>query len=37
LHNRPPAVIYVPPAALDNYRNAEGWKTHAGSIRAAGD
>ena len=30
-----PIVIYVPPAALDDYRNAEGWKNHADMIRSA--
>jgi hypothetical protein len=30
------AVIYVPAAAVDAYRKAEGWKEHAGQIQAAG-
>jgi hypothetical protein len=27
------AVIYVPAASLDAYKNAEGWKEHADRIR----
>jgi hypothetical protein len=30
----PPAVIYVPSASVDVYKNAEGWKNHADKIRA---
>jgi hypothetical protein len=30
----PPAVIiYVPPAALEDYKNAEGWKNHTDRIQ----
>jgi hypothetical protein len=30
-----PALIYVPAASLDTYKNANGWKNHADRIRAA--
>jgi hypothetical protein len=31
-----PAAIYVPSAALNDYRNAPGWKSYAGRIQPAG-
>jgi hypothetical protein len=37
LWSAPPAVIYVPAAALDAYKNGAGWKTHADRIQAAGN
>jgi hypothetical protein len=33
----PPAVIYVPAAALDAYKNEAGWKIYADRIQAAGN
>jgi hypothetical protein len=30
----PPAVIYVPAASVDAYKNAEGWKQYADRIQA---
>jgi hypothetical protein len=32
-----PAIIYVPAASLDTYKNANGWKDYADRIQAAGN
>lgn len=32
---KPPVTIYVPAAAVDAYKNAEGWKNHGDQIQAA--
>jgi hypothetical protein len=35
--SRAPAIIYVPAASVDAYKNAAGWKNHADRIEAAGE